>query len=90
MERAGDWSLLDPLSLFDAANAGGSAANSLPRDLALPNEDADSVSRLLLPAQGALFITNYRVIFIGVPRDPFRKLCLSKSTSMIVKRHLRL
>ncbi|VDP99259.1 unnamed protein product [Trichobilharzia regenti] len=26
----------------------------------------------LLPAQGALFITNYRIIFTGVPKDPFQ------------------
>ncbi|CAH8574882.1 unnamed protein product [Schistosoma haematobium] len=34
--------------------------------------DVDLMLRPLLPAQGALFITNYRIIFTGVPKDPFQ------------------
>ena len=32
----------------------------------------------LLPAEGAIFLTNYRIIFKGTPSDPFGKfrLCL--------------
>ncbi|CAH8512381.1 unnamed protein product [Schistosoma turkestanicum] len=34
--------------------------------------DVDLMLRPLLPAQGALFVTNYRIIFTGVPKDPFQ------------------
>ncbi|CAH8857832.1 unnamed protein product [Trichobilharzia szidati] len=34
--------------------------------------EVDIMLRPLLPAQGALFITNYRIIFTGVPKDPFQ------------------
>lgn len=33
----------------------------------------DAMLRPLLPAQGALFVTNYRIIFTGVPKDPYRE-----------------
>ena len=33
---------------------------------------------VMLPAEGALFLTNYRVIFKGFPTDPYGKL---KTTS---------
>ncbi|TNN07981.1 Myotubularin-related protein [Schistosoma japonicum] len=34
--------------------------------------EVDLMLRPLLPAQGALFVTNYRLIFTGVPKDPFQ------------------
>ena len=30
---------------------------------------------ILLPAEGALFLTNYRLIFKGLPIDPYGQLC---------------
>uniref|UniRef100_A0A5K3EUF0 UDENN domain-containing protein n=2 Tax=Mesocestoides corti TaxID=53468 RepID=A0A5K3EUF0_MESCO len=73
MERAGggDWRRLEPMSLFDTAS-GLSALSSASLSHEILNEDVDSVGRTLVPAQGALFVTNYRVIFIGVPKDPFQ------------------
>lgn len=47
-------------------------SGSLSREIER-NDDGDTANRLHLPAQGALFITNYRVIFIGVPKDPYRE-----------------
>ncbi|VDM31890.1 unnamed protein product [Hydatigera taeniaeformis] len=64
----GDWSRSEPTILLDANNANVAA----PSSHEIFNEELDSVIRTLLPAQGALFITNYRVIFIGVPKDPFQ------------------
>lgn len=32
---------------------------------------ADGRETPLLPAEGALFLTNYRVVFKGAPTDPF-------------------
>lgn len=29
----------------------------------------------LLPSEGAVFLTSYRIIFRGMPCDPFGKLC---------------
>lgn len=31
---------------------------------------------ILLPAEGALFLTNYRLIFKGLPTDPYGELVL--------------
>lgn len=73
MERmGGDLGRSDAMNLVDV-NVGGNNAGSV-NGHEIFNEEVDSVSRTLLPAQGALFVTNYRVIFIGVPKDPFRKL----------------
>lgn len=67
---------LDPMMVDSSSSSlpRGEAAVGAATPLMHNDETLDSVSRLLLPAQGALFVTNYRVIFIGVPRDPFRKL----------------
>lgn len=35
---------------------------------------ADGRGAALLPAQGALFLTNYRLVFRGTPTDPFGKV----------------
>ncbi|VDK34819.1 unnamed protein product [Taenia asiatica] len=63
----GDWSRSEPM-ILDANNT--NVATPSPHEIF--NEELDSVIRTLLPAQGALFVTNYRVIFIGVPKDPFQ------------------
>eukprot|EP00108_Taenia_solium_P002239 TsM_000999000 transcript=TsM_000999000 gene=TsM_000999000 len=63
----GDWSRSEPM-ILDANNANVAT----PSSHEIFNEELDSVIRTLLPAQGALFVTNYRVIFIGVPKDPFQ------------------
>lgn len=34
----------------------------------------------LLPAEGAIFVTNYRIIFKGTPLDPFGKLNITLVT----------
>lgn len=74
MERiGGDLGRSDALSAVEAISGGSSAAVGGANGHEIFNEEVDSVSRTLLPAQGALFVTNYRVIFIGVPKDPFRK-----------------
>lgn len=71
MERmGGDISRSEPMSVVDVNSGGGGGGAS---SYEIFNEEVDSVCRTLLPAQGALFVTNYRVIFIGVPKDPFRK-----------------
>ncbi|CDS40960.1 myotubularin protein 13 [Echinococcus multilocularis] len=64
----GDWSRSEQMVFFDANNTNVMA----PPSHEIFNEEVDSVIRTLLPAQGALFVTNYRVIFIGVPKDPFQ------------------
>ena len=71
MERVGgssedDWARTEPTPYPDAAE--------------IFNDEVDGISRTLLPAQGALFVTNYRVIFIGVPKDPFRMSTLNLLT----------
>ncbi|VDN12943.1 unnamed protein product [Dibothriocephalus latus] len=72
----GDWPQVDDLlsSQAGALVAVSSSSSSLPRDLLSDDlENSGNFGRALLPAQGALFVTNYRVIFIGVPKDPYRK-----------------
>ncbi|VDL19628.1 unnamed protein product [Hymenolepis diminuta] len=71
MERmGGDLGRSDAMNLVDVT-VGGNNAGAV-NGYEIFNEEVDSVSRTLLPAQGALFVTNYRVIFIGVPKDPFQ------------------
>uniref|UniRef100_A0A183SJX9 UDENN domain-containing protein n=1 Tax=Schistocephalus solidus TaxID=70667 RepID=A0A183SJX9_SCHSO len=73
----GDWPPADDLlssqnGALVAAAAAASSSSSLPRDLLSDDmENSGNFGRALLPAQGALFVTNYRVIFIGVPKDPY-------------------
>lgn len=40
------------------------------------NTGASNGGPCLLPAEGALFLTNYRVIFKGTPLDQFGKIFL--------------
>ncbi|KAL7061824.1 hypothetical protein AAHC03_0763 [Spirometra sp. Aus1] len=71
----GDWPLADEslAPLNGAFVAVSSSSSSLPRDLLAEDlENSGTFGRALLPAQGALFVTNYRVIFIGVPKDPYQ------------------
>lgn len=47
----------------------------------LPDGREDSAGGLprtppLLPAEGAIFLTNYRIVFKGIPCDPFGKFLL--------------
>lgn len=47
----------------------------------LPDGREDGVTGIpktppLLPAEGAIFLTNYRIVFKGIPCDPFGKLFL--------------
>lgn len=37
---------------------------------------------ILLPAEGALFLTNYRLIFKGLPTDPYGELVHFKYTNL--------
>ncbi|TGZ55039.1 hypothetical protein CRM22_010521 [Opisthorchis felineus] len=72
LERT-DWQWLDTdgdlhnsgqsSSLSDRPSVGSSADTEV---------ELDAMLRPLLPAQGALFVTNYRVIFTGVPKDPYQ------------------
>lgn len=40
---------------------------------------------MLLPAEGALFLTNYRLIFKGLPTDPYGELVsLSHKTLLFI------
>lgn len=45
-------------------------------------EDGGAALLPLLPAEGALFLTNYRIIFKGAPCDPFGKISLNKIISI--------
>ncbi|XP_018651634.1 myotubularin-related protein [Schistosoma mansoni] len=77
-----DYQLLDPFNsnIMNSNGGHGNDSNdnsSTKQQDSLGNLDAsdldvDLMLRPLLPAQGALFITNYRIIFTGVPKDPFQ------------------
>lgn len=38
---------------------------------------------ILLPAEGALFLTNYRLIFKGLPTDPYGKKSQRKALTLV-------
>ncbi|CAL8101323.1 unnamed protein product [Calicophoron daubneyi] len=75
LERT-DWQWLDTSSDLNAngqnsglsERSGGSTGN-----VGTENEvEFDTMLHPLLPAQGAVFITNYRFIFTGFPKDPYQ------------------
>lgn len=87
-----DYQLLDPFNsniINPNINNGGHGNDSIDNinsklhdsfgNLDACDLDVDLMLRPLLPAQGALFITNYRIIFTGVPKDPFRKFFLKNA-----------
>ncbi|TPP56399.1 Myotubularin protein 13 [Fasciola gigantica] len=74
LERT-DCQLLDALGDLSAAGSGAQNGpdKSGPTGSPVENEfEVDAMLRPLLPAQGALFVTNYRIIFTGVPKDPYQ------------------
>ncbi|VDP70421.1 unnamed protein product [Echinostoma caproni] len=75
LERT-DCQLLDALGDLNATGTGGPNGpdKSGPGSPVENDFEVDAMLRPLLPAQGALFVTNYRIIFTGVPKDPYRKL----------------
>lgn len=89
-----DYQLLDPFNsnINPNINNGGHGNDSIDNinsklhdsfgNLDACDLDVDLMLRPLLPAQGALFITNYRIIFTGVPKDPFRKFFFKMLTNL--------
>ncbi|CAH0718965.1 unnamed protein product, partial [Brenthis ino] len=59
-----------PRIAWPALVAGEAAAGAALRALLLADGRGAALSQLL-PAEGALFLTNYRLLFKGVPMDPY-------------------
>lgn len=72
LERT-DWQLVDPTGELPLpAGQPDKTTAAVDGGGGEYDHQMDFILRPLLPAQGALFVTNYRVIFKGVPRDPYR------------------
>ncbi|KAL3318923.1 SET-binding factor 2 [Cichlidogyrus casuarinus] len=69
-----EWQQLDMDNLRGATNPTASLASNSEANAGGNDVEIDTLMLPLLPAQGALFLTNYRLIFSGVPRDPYRTL----------------
>ncbi|KAF6777609.1 hypothetical protein AHF37_03113 [Paragonimus kellicotti] len=72
LERT-DWQWLDTAGDLSNNSQAGSLSERLSVNSPVETEvEVDAMLRPLLPAQGALFVTNYRIIFTGVPKDPYQ------------------
>ncbi|KAF8561412.1 hypothetical protein P879_03099 [Paragonimus westermani] len=72
LERT-DWQWLDTAGDLSNNSQAGSLSERLSVNSPIETEvEVDAMLRPLLPAQGALFVTNYRIIFTGVPKDPYQ------------------